>query len=458
MNRTKLKLSIHILSFLLIGSWGFSDLQAQSEILETYVNEGLEHNLSLQERSLNYAQSVSALQEAKGLFLPHLSFQASYTLAGGGRAIQFPVGDLFNPVYASLNQITGENAFPTDLENVNEQFLPDNFHETKFRLIQPIFDSDIYFNYKARQDLISVEDARRKAYEQELGRDIRIAYFQYLQTESALAVYESAKELLEEILRVNKRLHENNKVTYDAIYSAEFELSKMDRDIITALRDIQVSRSYFNFLLNRDLDMPIKIDSALQIKMEIEKLEELQTQALSSRQELTQLSMAQAANDKQVSLNKFQALPKVNAVVDAGYQGFNYTFDQDQDFWLAQFSLSWDIFKGFRNKSRTQQSKIQGNILRTQHDQLSQQIQLQVKQSFFEVEAAQAGITSARAGVKSARDVFRLTRKKYGEDQASLLELQEARTRLTQAELTLNIQTYNYLSRLAELRWAAGKQ
>ena len=204
--------------------------------------------------------------------------------------------------------------------------------------------------------------------------------------------------------------------------------------------------------------MPIKIDSALQIKMEIEKLEELQTLALSSRQELTQISMAQAANDKQVSLNKFQALPKVNAVVDAGYQGFNYTFDEDQDFWLAQFSLSWDIFKGFRNKSRTQQSKIQGDILRTQHDQLSQQIQLQVKQSFYEVEAAQAGITSARAGVKSARDVFRLTRKKYGEDQASLLELQEARTRLTQAELTLNIETYNYLSRLAELRWAAGKQ
>ncbi|MEM6766916.1 MAG: TolC family protein [Bacteroidota bacterium] len=458
MNRTKLNLPIQLLSFLIFGSWSFSVAQAPSEILEAYVNEGVEHNLSLQERSLNYAQSVSALQEAKGLFLPYLSFQASYTLAGGGRAIQFPVGDLFNPVYASLNQITGENSFPTDLENLNEQFLPNNFHETKLRLIQPIFDSDIYFNYKARQDLISVEEARRKAYERELGKDIRIAYFQYLQTESALAVYESAKELLQEILRVNKRLHENNKVTYDAIYSAEFELSKMDRDMITAVRDIQVARSYFNFLLNRDLDIPIKIDSSLQVKMEIENLDELQTQALQSRQELRQLSMAQAANEKQVNLNKFQALPKVNAVLDAGYQGFDYTFDEDQDYWLAQFSLSWDIFKGFRNKSKTQQSRIQGDILRTQHDQLSQQIQLQVKQAFYEVEAAQAGITSARAGVKSARDVFRLIRKKYSEDQASLLELQEARTRLTQAELTLNIQTYNYLSRLAELRWAAGKQ
>jgi hypothetical protein len=35
-----------------------------------------------------------------------------YFMAGGGRTVDFPVGDLLNPVYTTLNQLTGGNNFP----------------------------------------------------------------------------------------------------------------------------------------------------------------------------------------------------------------------------------------------------------------------------------------------------------------------------------------------------------
>lgn len=70
------------------------------------------------------------------------------------------MGDLLNPVYATLNQLTGTSSFP-QIANVNEQFLPNNFHETKLRVIQPLFNPEIYFNYKAQKELTTVQQAQK---------------------------------------------------------------------------------------------------------------------------------------------------------------------------------------------------------------------------------------------------------------------------------------------------------
>lgn len=430
-------------------------VQAQApQILDRYIQEALESNLALKERNLSYAQSIAALREAKGLYLPQVSFNASYTLAGGGRLIAFPVGDLLNPVYQSLNGLTGENRFQ-NIENVNEQLAPNDFHETKIRVIQPLFNSDIYFNYQASKALTRMKDAEREAYKQELIKELKVAYFKYLQTESVIEIYDETEDLLKEILRVNQRLVENDKATYDAVYSAEFELSKLAQSMAEAQRDRTLARSYFNFLLNKELKEPIRIDSMLQTEGLLEQLEILETQALAQRRELVQISYAQDANAKQVALNQYQFLPKVNAVLDVGYEGFGYTFDNNQDIWLAQFSLTWDLFKGGRNKARREQSEIQGKVLQNQEQSLRQQIQLQVQEAYYQVLASRAAVDAAQAGVKSSGDVFRLIQRKYQEDQASLLELQDARTKYTQSRLNLAVNTFQFWVRNAELTWAS---
>jgi outer membrane protein TolC len=174
-------------------------LLAQSSILDQYIQEGLKSNLQLQQEQLNYEKSVDNLGLARALFMPQISAVANYTLAGGGRKIQFPVGDLLNPVYTTLNQLTGTSAFP-QIANVNEQFLPNNFHETKLRVIQPLFNPEIYFNYKAQKELTTVQQAQKNVYQNELKYNITSAYYQYLQSEEALTILNKTKILLQELL------------------------------------------------------------------------------------------------------------------------------------------------------------------------------------------------------------------------------------------------------------------
>src|ERR1044071_8610296 len=122
-----------VLTITLLISAGFSQAQGQS-ILQAYIDEGLKSNLQLKQEQLNYDKSVEGLNVARSLFLPQVAVNASYTLASGGRKIDFPIGDLLNPVYSTLNQLTDSQQFP-QLPNQSIQFLPNNFHDTKLRVI-----------------------------------------------------------------------------------------------------------------------------------------------------------------------------------------------------------------------------------------------------------------------------------------------------------------------------------
>ena len=83
-----------------------------SPILESYIQEGLKQNLGLKQERLEIEKSLENINQAKANFMPKLTFNPNYTLAAGGRKLSFPIGDLLNPVYSTLNQITKTNNFP----------------------------------------------------------------------------------------------------------------------------------------------------------------------------------------------------------------------------------------------------------------------------------------------------------------------------------------------------------
>jgi len=70
------------------------------EAVNTLVADALAANLELDGASAGVAQQLAALDQARALYLPSLDLAARYTRANGGRTIDFPVGDLLNPVSA----------------------------------------------------------------------------------------------------------------------------------------------------------------------------------------------------------------------------------------------------------------------------------------------------------------------------------------------------------------------
>lgn len=435
----------------LLVAWLIAPVAMSQSVLDQYITEGLQNNQQLLQESLAVTSSQLALSEANGLYLPTVNLQSDYTLADGGRTINFPIGDLLNPVYGTLNQMTGTDQFPT-IENVNEQFFPNNFHDTKVRIIQPLFNSDIYYNQKAQEQLLKASEAKQAAYETELKKEIKVAYYNYWQAVEAVRIYASSQELLEALVDFNQKRYREDQITLDEVYRAQAELAQLQADLSLAQADEATAKAYFNFLLDRDYGMEILEDPTMRVgSLATARNEVSYEDALGRRQELNQIRFAQEAQFQAIKMAQGTRLPQVNAVFDMGYQGEGYRFGSEENYWLLNLGFSWSVFKGFRAKRQVEQAKVSLDIIDSQEQQLKRQIALEVTRANSTFHAARQQYRSQEFARKSADKSFEIMSSKYREAQALLVQYLDARSSALNASLQLNLAKYRLLASKAQL-------
>lgn len=438
---------------LLLVVWA-AQLAAQqyaSPVLDEYLRQGLANNLGLKTRHLEWQKSLESIRQARSFSSPTVQFNANYTRAIGGRSIDLPIGDLLNPVYMALNS-------PQRVDNQSIQFLPDNFHETKFKIAYPLFNSDLRHNRQIQHHLSDSKEAEKRAYEQQLRYQITIAYLRYLQSVEAEKIWINSRNVLTELRRFNESLVKNNVATRDVVATADYELSKVDKEVYSLRSNQNTARAYFNFLINRDLQADVTLDTAL-LRRPLPQyaLPELITYAQQHRQEFAALqSGIQASESAQRLQEANRVLPDAYIGGEIGFQGFGYTFDKEQAYAIGQIGVTYDLFNGGQNKTKVQQARIETERIRNQYAEAEQQIALQVTQAWNELEAAKYSWQTAQAGLKAAEESFRIVNNKYRANQALLLEFLEAQNRVTTARLQVSLAWTDVLIQEAELRKAAG--
>lgn len=447
----------------LVVGWGVSPGQAiepGSSVLEAYIREGLANNLALRQQRLQVSSAVGALRQAKALFYPQLKFAPTYSVAFGGRRLAFPVGDMLNPAYEALNELTEGSRFPTNIQNINELLAPHNFHDTKVSFQYAIYNPEVRYNYLIQQSLLSAEEARTAVIEDELRFAISEAYFQYFQATGAAKIYEESRKTLLEVVRLNHRLVANQVMTKDAVLSAEYELSVLEKELIEAEMSVKTAGAYFNFLLNKPFDSEVIVDSTLanQVIGQVWELDELIASSLSNRSEIKQLGFSlNAAEQAERLQQKSASVPSFFIGGNAGFQGYGYRFS-NQGYMVAQVGLQWDLFKGFERKSKIAQAQVKTETLKVKQTEVGRQIALEVTQSYYAVNAALAGLKVAEAGLEKAGGLYSIVDSRYRNQQVLMLEHQKARNDLQTARLQYSLAKYELLMRTAHLERVSGIQ
>jgi outer membrane protein TolC len=450
-------LIVRTIIWLVSGIPALTSAQVSSPILENYIQTGLSHNLTLQQQQIDWQRSLEAVRQAKSLFYPVAQFNATYTRAAGGRRIDFPIGDLLNPVYSTLNQLTQSNQFPA-LANQQIQFLPDNFHETYVGISYPLFNADLKFNRQIQEHLAAGQAARKETYEQELRFQITTAYLQYLQALQAETIWQNTRKVLQELVGFNESLVRNNVATNEVVAAAQYERSRAEQEIAQLQAAQKTARAYFNFLLNRNLQDSVLVDSSLlQPALKTYDLETLVADSGKNRQELSTLEAGQAAAATALRLQEAnRVLPDLYLGGQIGFQGFGYRFSEEQAYVLVQAGLRYDLFTGGQNKQKIQMARLENDKLQVQEEEVRRQIALQVMQAWHALEAGKTAWQSAVTGRQAAEEAFRIIQNKYKAGQALLLEYLDAQNRATGAQLQTNLAWIQILQQEATLRRAAG--
>ncbi|TAF95743.1 MAG: TolC family protein [Cytophagia bacterium] len=439
----KLKHNCFLTVFILFSVSLISPLWGQGGfgILENYVQQGLQNSLALKQEGLEIQKALENINQARALFYPRVTFAPTYSLAAGGRRLQFPVGDLLNPVYSTLNKMTSSNAFP-QIANVDELLAPNNFHDTKFSVQYSIYNPEIKYNYLIQKQLVSVQEAKRKVLENEIRHNIETAYYQYLQTLEVLKVYENARGTLTELVRLNQKLVSNQVATKDVVYAAEHEISKLNQQVAMMVKNRETVKAYFNYLIgNSDLTTSPQIPdggfNSDELKVAFLKATSSQkTPPMSGVGGLTaQLDRAIEVSKTAITLQE-QAAKRPNVFVggNAGFQGFGYTFS-GQAYGVAQFGLSWDLFKGYERKSKIQQAKIQTELLKTKKLEVEQQLELQVTQAYLDLDATRQNLKLAQDAQTKAEVYFKVLDSRFRNGNVLFIEWVKAQNEMMSAQL-----------------------
>lgn len=424
-----------ILSLLLWLAWFRGTAQPN---LEQYLQTALANNAGIKEQEFVLSKNLYALKEARALFLPAVSFNGTYTLADGGRQIDFPLGDILNPVYKTLNQLTGTSNFPP-LHNQSILLNPNNFYDAKLRTTYPIINAELQFNRAIKGQQLGLQQITINLYKRELVKEVKVAYFKFLQASDAVNIYQSSLALVNETLRVNQALFSNDKINRTAVLRTENEVAKYQALLEAAVRNQSSARAYFNFLLNTDLNSEILTDSISGMPQPIV----LADTSVTRREELASLHQAIAINQNLTGLARTYTRPKLNAFADLGSQAFDFKVNNRSLYYLAGISLEWNIFSGNRNKYRVQQSRSEGDALQAQANSVEQQLRMQLVTSVNAFYSSIAAFKAAEIQVNTAMRYYQDLQKLYREGQALLIELLDAQNQLINARLQRNISLFD---------------
>lgn len=452
---------IQLLFGLLVTTTG---LRAQTDILEGYIRNGLDSNLALRQRSFDLQKALLDLKRAQSLFYPQAGFSSQYTLAHGGRTQSIPVGDLLNGVYSTLNQLTSSNKFP-QVGNQSIQFLPNDYHDTKMEVTLPLINTDLQHNKQVSSEMINARRADLDVYRRELVKEIRQAYYQCLQAGKAVEIYTNALGLVKENRRVSEKFVENRMATREIVLRAQAQVSQVGSSLIEAKNQLHNATAYFNFLLNRPLDTDIQTDERLfslqtdttgagnavpGVSMDASALR-LSPGVPTGREELVKLGSMQKILASNLRYSRNYLVPRLSAFYDVGYQGFGFKFNSDQFYQLGGIQLVWPLFKANDNKYKIRQSEIDVAAVGDQYRELTQQLRLQVQTSANDYSSAMEALRSLADEVASAREAYRLAERRFREGNAIQIELIDARTQMTSAELRYSLGCLTLLNRAADL-------
>ena len=408
-------------------------------VTDALVAEALAANLGLDQQVANVDQRLAILDQTRAEYLPQIDLNLRYSEANGGRKIEVPQLDL------------------------EFRFLREREQDSYLRLTQPIYDARLGAERRGASHLYDASRHGLEAYRLRLARDVRQAYYRWLTARESIGVLEATLALAAENERVNDSLYRNGKVTRDFRLSAEAEHLEIAQQILRARAAQDLTRRYLNLLRNapleREPEAAVVSDAdlpRLAARLPVTRGAALEELAVGQREELRELESGIAAAGESERAARAAFKPQLAFAVDAGTQGEEWDYSDQDSYVLASVVLRFNLFNGGGDRAAIRQARAKNAELSAGRELAEQQIRIEVQEALTDLEVAEASLETARRRVEAAEAAHAIVAKKRDLGQVSSAEYLDAQRALTQARLNGNVTRFQALGALAEVEYAIG--
>jgi outer membrane protein len=425
-----------------------TDTQAQT--LDEYIAQGLQNNEVVHQKNFALEKAHQMLKEAKGAFYPTVSLLADYNYASGGRSIDLPLGDLFNPVYTSLNKLSASNQFPK-IDNQSIQLAPNNFSDTRLNTTLQLVNAEIRYNYKIKKEAITQQQAEVNVYKRELIRSIKGAYFNMLLAIKQKAVIVSAGNLLSKNFRYTKSLVDNGRVLKGSLLRIQSDINSNQAKLTAVENDYTIAKAHFNFLLNKGFTEEVNVDTTLTPQGTSLIQQVTNGDLLERREERQSLKSGIKQAEIMLKIKKSFYIPTLSTFASTGFQGTGYHFGSSERYTLGGISLKWTLFNGFQSSSRIRQAAIDVDVLNSRLENLEKEFNVQLITAQAGIRTATEQLKSAASNQEQSREYYRETTNRYAQGRVLLVELTDAYTQYINNQQSYQIAIINLMNKNADL-------
>ena len=414
--------------------------------LREAVRVALRENKAIAATTAGERASEARIAEAHGGLLPKVNYSESFVRSD-------------NPVFVFSSLLT-QHQFGMENFNIGPLNRPDaiNNFQSQLTVDQVLYDAGQTRNAVKSAGLaqkMSGEEQRRTQMEVISGV-VRSYYGAVLAAENLKAAEQAVRSAQADLRRAESVRAAGMSTDVDVL-SIRVHLAAVTEQRIDRAADLDVAKAALNDALGLALDTPHTLTTPLAaLDLPDVSLDGLERTASSSRPEtrLTHLALDLAQTEAGAAHSVL--LPQV---------GFRAGFEADrQRFvtrgganWLAAISLRWNLFNGFSDKARIEETTHLAARAASDEQRTDSAVRLQVRRAYAGLKAAQQRIEVAQAAVAEAEESLRITQNRYEAGMNNVTDLLRTETAVLESRTRYLAAIHDQRVAAAMLEYAAGR-
>lgn len=424
----------------LLPAWGQSPLS-----LADAVQFALDHHPGIQASSSATLATQSRIEQARAGLLPKISYLEAYQRSD-------------NPVFVfgsllSQHQFTQDNF---NLGTLNRPNFINNF-QSRLSVRQVLYDFG-----STRSQIRSAEAATGIAGEGERHARMGViagvasAYFGAVLAQQRLGVAQEALRSAEADLRRAETVRAAGMSTDADVLSVRVHLAAIKEQEIQARYGLEVAQAALNDALGQPLENQYNLSTPLvAATLSNTVLENLDQRSIEERPDARQADFSVRMAESQASAARSALFPRISVqgILEADRQNFATRGGAN---WFLGASLEWNLFDGFANRARRQESQHLLASARAQQKQTQSAVRLELRHAYADWKSAEERIGVAEAAVAEAEESRRITRNRYEAGLTTITELLRNETAWLETKTRHLEAVYEQRLAAANLELAAG--
>ncbi len=324
-----------------------------------------------------------------------------------------------------------------------------------FDVYQTLFDfGKSLSKWRSSNELFKAQKAHTQSVIRVATLEFIIAYFNLLEAERMIAVFQKEAENLTAYLGDIEHLYEQGVVVKNDLLPAKVRLADIKQKLIASRNDREIAASRLNNILGLPLREKIMIQD---LKMQPPRFPEMQdawNTAQIQRPEVTfytdQINSS-SFNQRAKAVENFPTL-----FVDLGYSHAQNKFLAHEDNASIELGAKMNLYDGGASQADLLKERSLQRKLNAQKGKIIEDIKFEIEDSYFSLKNACEKVAVASDALAQAEENVRFYRVKYKAGSATPTEVLDAITMQTKAQTNYYSDDYEVKRSYAKLMYSIG--